>query len=261
MHITRNGLFLCLALAAPMLLAQSSSVPSSQNGKSRVLQPKAEQLFALANQARADQGVARLKWDSALAAAALQHCLRMTAEGSISHRYSGEPDLAARAGQAGAHFSLIEENVAVGPYPAMIHQSWMDSPGHRTNLLSPDVNRVGIAVVAGNGVLYAVADYARAVEVLSQTQVEATVAGLLEAKGLTVQKDPTEARAYCANSAKHTSQPGFLMRWQNPDVTLLPQPLLDHLAMGQYHRAVVGSCPPHGADGTFTTYHIAVLLY
>jgi uncharacterized protein YkwD len=52
-----------------------------------------------------------------LAAAARRHCLRMAAEGPISHRYEGEPDLSERAAQAGAHFSLIEENVAVGPDP------------------------------------------------------------------------------------------------------------------------------------------------
>ena len=68
---------------------------------------------------------------------------------------------AERAGQAGAHFSLIEENVAVGPTPAAIHDGWMHSPGHRTNLLNPEVDRVGIAVVASRGELYAVADYAR----------------------------------------------------------------------------------------------------
>jgi uncharacterized protein YkwD len=71
----------------------------------------------MANEARAQAGVGRLDWDPALAAAALAHCLRMAAEGPISHQYSGEADLSARAAQAGAHFSVIEENVAVGRRP------------------------------------------------------------------------------------------------------------------------------------------------
>src|ERR1039457_1698952 len=108
----------------------------------------------------------------------------MAAEGPISHRYNGEPDLTSRAGQAGAHFSLIEENIAVGSYPATIHQRWMESPGHRSNLLNPQVDRVGIAVVAANGVIYAVADYARVVQVLNPTQVEAAIAALLRPRGL-----------------------------------------------------------------------------
>ena len=45
-----------------------------------------EQIFALGNQARAQAGVAKLAWDPALAAAALQHCRMMAAEGPISHQ-------------------------------------------------------------------------------------------------------------------------------------------------------------------------------
>jgi len=41
-----------------------------------------------------------LQWDPALAAAAQQHCLRMAQDGSISHRYNGEPELTDRAGNA-----------------------------------------------------------------------------------------------------------------------------------------------------------------
>lgn len=141
----------------------------------------AQQLFVLANQARATAGVGALKWDPALAAGALLHCERMAVEGPIAHQYGGEPDLLARSQNAGAHFSLIEENVALGSYIATIHQGWLNSPGHRANLLSPQVDSVGIAVVSGGAVLYVVADYARAVPVLSREQVEASVAALIRA--------------------------------------------------------------------------------
>ena len=60
---------------------------------------ESRQLFALANQARAQAGVGRLEWDPALAAAALKHCERMAEEGPISHRYGGEPDVSGRAAQ------------------------------------------------------------------------------------------------------------------------------------------------------------------
>ena len=39
----------------------------------------------------------------------------------------------------------------------------MQSPGHRENLLNPEVDHVGIAVVYARGVLYAVADYSAVV--------------------------------------------------------------------------------------------------
>jgi hypothetical protein len=248
-------------LAGPVISGQFSIAQEVQGGRQQVAPAKAEQLFALANQSRAAEGVGPLRWDPALAAAALQHCQRMAAEGPISHRYGGEPDLTARAGQAGAHFSLIEENVAVGSYPATIHQGWMESPGHRANLLSPDVDRVGVAVVAANGVMYAVADYARGAEALTQTQVEAKIAGLLRNRGVAVLKDSADARAYCSTGAKNPSQPGFLMRWQNPDLSQLPPQLGNQLASGRYRNGAVGSCPPQGVEGGFTLYRVAVLLY
>jgi uncharacterized protein YkwD len=127
---------------------------------------EAEHLFAQANQARMEAGAPPLHWDAALAAAALAHCRLMVAAVQIGHRYQGEPDLAERAGAAGAHFGLIEENVAAAPSAAEVHNSWMHSPGHRKNLLNPEVDRVGIVVIASRGELYAVADYTRAVPLL-----------------------------------------------------------------------------------------------
>jgi uncharacterized protein YkwD len=122
----------------------------------------AQQLFASANQSRAQAKVRGLRWDPALAAAALKHCLRMAAEGPIeqlSHQYDGEAALRGRARQSSARFDMIEENVASGPTASAIHEAWMESPGHRENLLNPEVDSVGVAVVASDGVLYAVADY------------------------------------------------------------------------------------------------------
>jgi hypothetical protein len=248
-------------------LAMTGALIVQAQERDRVPQPaKAEQLFAMANETRARAGRGRLEWDSALAEAAMKHCMRMAAEGPISHRYGGEPDLTERAGSAGAHFSLIEENIAVGSYPGKIHQAWLDSPAHRENLLNPEIDRVGIAVVAAKGVLFAVADYARAVPVLVPTQVESTVATQLRAKGVAVRRDAADARAAChldhgLPSLTGTDSPQFVMRWQGPDVDRLPSDLVERLASGRYRQAAVGSCPARNAEGSFTVYRVAVLLY
>ena len=55
--------------------------------------------------------------------------------------------------------------------------------------------------------------------------------------------------------------PGFVMRWQSADLTVLPKALVDRLATGRYRRAAVGSCPAQGLEGSFTAYRLAVLLY
>jgi hypothetical protein len=115
-------------------------------------------------------------------------------------------------------------------------------------------------------VLYAVADYARGVQSLSSTQVETRVAGLIRQKGVAVAANPGVARAACAmNSGMPRSaggsQPGFIMRWQDSEMNVLPNALAGRLASGRYHQAAIGSCSPAGVDGTFTAYRVAVLLY
>jgi len=258
MRVLAQGIFVFAALAMP-------AAGGAQDGRGN-MHAEAGQIFALANQARAQAGVGRLDWDPALADAALQHCQRMAAEGPISHQYNGEPDLSTRTAQAGAHYSVIEENVAMGPSADTIHEEWMHSPGHRANLLSPDVDRVGIAVVAAHGSLYAVADYSRVVEQLSTAQVEARVAALLRVSGVAILRDPSLARAACStDEGMPRSESGpmarFVMRWQDADLTVLPPALAERLASGKYRQAAVGSCPAQVAGGSFTAYRLAVLLY
>ncbi len=265
MRILARGFLTVLALMLPVLTPAQGGW-AAPGGSSANLQPESEQIFALANEARAKAGVGRLQWDPALAAAALYHCQRMAAEGPIAHRYGGEADVSGRAAKAGAHFSVIEENVAVGPSADAIHAEWMQSPGHRSNLLSPDVDHVGVAVVAARGELYAVADYSRAVEQLSAPQVEARVASLIRVSGVAILADPSVARSACTSDAGMPRTAGapmlrFIMRWQDADLTRLPQTLVQKLASGNYRQAAVGSCPAQIAEGSFTAYRVAVLLY
>ena len=244
----------------------ASCAAHGQAPAGRFLAGADEELMALANESRAQTGAGALQWDEALAAAARDHCLRMATEGPISHRYGGEEDLSTRAGGAGARFDFIEENVAIGPTPAEIHEEWMHSPGHRTNLLNPEVDRVGIAVVAARGVLYATADYARGVRSLTQAGVEARVASLIRASGLTILADNAQARESCSIDhglpvVQGSLRPGFIMRWQDSGMDQLPAQLTEKMASHQYHRAAVGSCPAQGVEGSFTAYRVAVLLY
>jgi hypothetical protein len=262
MGISRLGTVLCLALAVPVVSAQTPA----QIQSSHAIQAEAWQILQLANQARAAAGAGPLKWDAALATAARRHCLRMVEEGVISHQYADEPEISKRAADAGAHFSVIEENVAMAPDPVAIHNAWMRSAGHRANLLNPQVDRVGVAVVAGRNGLFAVADYERAVPVLTQAQVEDTVTGMVEAGGVKIMRDATLARAACVTDdgvprPASGPRPQFIMRWQDADLSQLPEALLKSVASGKYSQAAVGSCPTRELEGSFTAYRVAVLLY
>src|SRR5271163_4998597 len=93
-------------------------------------------LVDLTNQARAEAGLKPVEWDANLAAAARTHAVLMSQQSEISHRYTGEADLPERAASAGAHLSLIAENIAAGPTPGQIHGAWMQSKVHHDNLMN-----------------------------------------------------------------------------------------------------------------------------
>lgn len=268
MKMMNKAWALCFVVCFAGWLGPSARAQYAQNVQQsrRTRSDDAEQLFALANLARMHAGVGPLKWDPALADAARQHCLRMAEEGPIAHRYGGEPSLTERAAAAGAHFSLIEENVAVGPSADSIHDEWMHSPPHRANMLNPNVNRIGTAIVAARGTLYAVADFSAGVQQLSRSQIEARVADLIRVSGVSILPNPVQAREACGTDqgmppSKPGMQPRFLMRWQSSSLDVLPKVLTEKLASGKYRSASVGSCTPQGAENSFSAYRVAVLLY
>lgn len=225
-------------------------------------QTVAEQyLFAAANQSRAAQGLPALRYDRILASASLQHAREMAAHAAISHQFNGEPDLAERGANAGAHFSLITENVAEAPTPVVIHDLWMHSPGHRANLLDPKVDSIGIAVIVQGTEVWAVEDFARSVQTLSLNQQERTVAGVLSQTGLHVAQTTQDARQTCAMSTGYAGsrKPWFVMRYTAASLDQIPGELQNRINTGKYHEAIVGACAP--ASMPFTSYNIAVLLY
>lgn len=254
-----------LLLFAMVSLMLGAGLATAQSDE--YLQAESQQLVALANQARAQAGAPALKWDPALAQAALRHTRRMVSEGgAIQHDYPGELVLSERAGLSGAHFNLIEENIAVGPSSAEIHDAWMHSKLHRENMLNPEVNRIGIAVIARRGVLYATADFTRAVEAYSPAQVEQQVGSLVARSGVKVLADHSLAREACTANrgfprVENGAQPSFVMRWQDSDLSHLPENLVQQLASKRFHEAAVGTCAASGEAGTFTAYRVAVLLY
>src|SRR6202046_487756 len=178
-------------------------------------QPAEQQVMDLANQDRAQQGLAPLKWDPALAQAAAEHAQLMAQQPALSHQYPGEPDLVARTGAAGAHFRSIAENVALAPTPQALEQEWMHSAPHRANILNPTMNTIGIGLVRRGGNYYAVEDFADGVAGLGPEQIEQKIAGLLQQKGLQSAGLTQDARQTCEmeHGSAGGSSPRFIMRW------------------------------------------------
>jgi uncharacterized protein YkwD len=248
----RRVAWLPLLTGAALCMAQSAAPARS---------PAEQDLFNLTNTARSEQGLAPLQWDDSLAQAAKAHAALILQNGQLSHDFPGEADLAARAGQAGAHFQTIAENIAQGSSADSIQKEWMNSPPHRANILDAKLTAVGFSVVQRGDTLYAVADFARIVPNLTNDQVEAAIAKLLVARGIQADGSNPDARKTCEmdHGSAGDTKPGFIMRWQGADLTKLPPELEERLQTKNYQRAVVGACS--SPNGGFNGYTVAVLLY
>jgi hypothetical protein len=244
--------FWMMALAATL-----SAVPAWAQ------QPAEQQVMDLTNADRAQQGLTPLKWDPALAQAAGEHAQLMAQQPELSHQYSGEPDLAARCGVAGAHFRSIAENVALAPSPEALEKEWMHSPPHRANILNPVMNTIGVGLVKRGGNDYAVVDFAEGVAQLGPEQIEQKIGELLQQRGLQLAGMAQDARQTCEmeHGSAGGSAPRFVMRWEGTDLSRLPDVLEQKIATHQYHKAAVGACDSGNPSQGFTTYKLAVMLY
>jgi hypothetical protein len=245
------------------LLASSSLAPLSAQQPAPGLPEDVNQLLMLTNQDRAAQGLGPLKWSPELAQAAHVHDELMVQHNDLQHQFANEPDVSTRAGQAGAHFQAIAENIALGPNGVDIERQWMHSAQHRTNILDPQMNIIGIALVRSRGEVWAVEDFAHAVEALGPPEIEGRVIGLLAEQGMRAATASEDARQTCEmpHGTAGGSRPRFVMRWEGTDLSRLPDVLVSKLRTGQFHSAAVGVCDSAHPGQGFTTYRVAVLLY
>jgi len=219
------------------------------------------ELFDLLNHERLANELRELKWDEALFKAARKHALLMLDLNILEHQLPGEPGLEERFTAAGARFTYIAENIALGKNASTIHSGWMDSPGHRANILSARVNSVGIAVVRGTAGLYAVQYFSQSFANESLEQQEKQVASLLAAKGLHVTGTPDDARKSCeGNAGLPKMRSGAVIRFETGDLSEIPPELEKKIRGEPFRNVSVGACRTSEAAG-FARYKIALLFF
>jgi uncharacterized protein YkwD len=103
-------------------------------------EPMEQKIIELTNSERSKAGLQLLGYNSQLAAAAEIHSKGMANGDYFDHR-----NLTERVRQQGYQYSYIGENVsAVASTAEAIVQSWMNSPGHRANILNPEYKEIGV---------------------------------------------------------------------------------------------------------------------
>lgn len=110
----------------------------------------ANQVVTIVNQERAKAGLKPLVQDRALSAMALDKAKDMYSNNYFSHSsptYGSPFDMMS---SYGIRFTYAGENIAKGQRsPQEVMNAWMNSAGHRKNILSPNFTTIGVSYYNG----------------------------------------------------------------------------------------------------------------
>ncbi|APH38598.1 CAP domain-containing protein [Methanohalophilus halophilus] len=119
-----------------------------------------KQMLDLINEERAEQEIPPLQFNSLLNEASSEHSREMIENNYFGHDSYDGTSYWQRLQDFNYQSSTTAENIAMTiPFDVQkAHDNLMASPGHRTNILNPDYNEIGIGIWVGdytyNGVTY-----------------------------------------------------------------------------------------------------------
>ncbi len=131
-------------LPGPLTVLKQTSGSKSQLDSSEII--------TIVNRERAKEGLAPLAYQPRLYAMAEAKALDMIQKQYFAHSApdgTGIGDLAERFGYV---YLNVGENLALGDFASSSHvmNGWMNSPGHRANILKSDYTEIGVAVMRGS---------------------------------------------------------------------------------------------------------------
>jgi uncharacterized protein YkwD len=149
---------LAFAAAAPGA-ASAADCPDADSDPALVAPAQITQAtLCLVNAERTDRGIAALRTNARLAQAAAAHASDMVVRHYFAHASLDGRTFADRIKRTGYLTSALRwfvgENLAwgTGPYatPRAIVAAWMNSAGHRENILEAGFKEIGLGLAAGN---------------------------------------------------------------------------------------------------------------
>lgn len=140
------------ASPSPSPSASPSATPSATPSGSTVGTAVENEVVRLTNAERAKGGCGPLTHDAKLRTAAFNHSADMSAKNYFSHDSADGRSFGDRLKQAGFSFRAAGENIAKGyQTAAQVVQGWMNSPGHKANIMNCTYTHIGVGHVAAGG--------------------------------------------------------------------------------------------------------------
>ncbi len=111
-----------------------------------------KEVLDLVNAERAKKGLNALEWSNELATVARAHSKDMSERGFFSHTNPDGLSAFDRIKNAGIKYSYAAENIAAGQStPQEVVTGWMNSAGHRANILNPNLKKLGVGLYKSTG--------------------------------------------------------------------------------------------------------------
>lgn len=129
---------------------RTSTATTAQSLNAGTADPVASTLLTLLNQERSKYGLPRLQLDTTLSDLARTKSQDMVANRYFSHVSPTLGSPAQMLARNGVRYTQFAENIAQGSDASRIHAMWMNSAGHRANILNPAFTHVGIGTATGS---------------------------------------------------------------------------------------------------------------
>ena len=138
----------------PISNPRATSIPNQTNiPESQIsISPFEQEMFTRVNDYRVSQGLSKLLLDARLVKAAQTHNNLMSQQNTMSHQLPGELPLANpgnnddRYDAVNYDWNFAAENVAAGyQTPSAVMTGWINSPGHKANILTTSARDIGVA--------------------------------------------------------------------------------------------------------------------
>ena len=122
----------------------------AQPGPDRSVAPLLAGVVTLTNAERTRRGLVALAVEPRLTAAAQAHSDDMARRHFFAHESPEGQSVADRARARGYVYRIVAENIAAGQRTAEeVVTGWMNSPGHRANILNGDLRQIGVGYALG----------------------------------------------------------------------------------------------------------------
>lgn len=232
------------------------------------------ELVGLMNQERAQSGAPPLVLDERLSEAARTHSQEMARRQQLSHRFPQEERLQDRLAKTGVSFDAVAENVAHSSSAASAHLELMNSPGHRTNILNPKYNAVGVGVVERGDHLYITQSFAHRLPEYNAEEIERRVLAAFNRLRKNNQRPAVgradqgklrnfacegEVTASLALQRFNGASSAVVFTGSNPDQ--LPSQMQKLAGQPWNGSVALGACPPSNTQSSYAMFRVVALFY